>query len=102
LRDELANHFDAEIKRFGRTLAPWCGDTPFGQFVDRPTTVELERQLVCFDLKGLDAYPDLQAACLFIITDYVWREIQADRSTKKFLIFDECWRCATNATREAA
>lgn len=96
LREELSQHFDAEIKRFGRTLAPWCGNTPFGQFVDRPTTVELEKQLVCFDLKGLDAYPDLQAACLFIITDYVWREIQADRSTKKFLIFDECWRLLEN------
>jgi len=96
LRQELAGHFDSEIKRFGRTLAPWCGDTPFGQFVDRPTTVELEKQLVCFDLKGLDSYPDLQAACLFIITDYVWREIQADRSNKKFLIFDECWRLLEN------
>jgi conjugal transfer ATP-binding protein TraC len=96
LREELAGHFDSEIKRFGRTLAPWCGNTPFGQFVDRPTTVQLEKQLVCFDLKGLDSYPDLQAACLFIITDFVWREVQADKSNKKFLIFDECWRLLEN------
>jgi conjugal transfer ATP-binding protein TraC len=64
--------------------------------VDRPTTVALERTLVSFDLKGLETYPDLQAVCLYIITDYVWREVQRDRSHMKFLIFDECWKLLEN------
>lgn len=96
IRDDLSNHFDSEIKRLSRTLGQWVGKSAYGQFVDRPTTIELNRPLVCFDLKGLDANPDLQAACLFIITDFVWREVQADKTSKKFLIFDECWRLLEN------
>jgi conjugal transfer ATP-binding protein TraC len=84
------------IKRLSRTLGQWVGDSAYGSFVDRPTTIELNRPLVCFDLKGLDSNPDLQAACLFIITDFVWREVQADKTSKKFLIFDECWRLLEN------
>jgi type IV secretory pathway VirB4 component len=96
LKDDLSQHFDTEITRLARTLGQWVGDSAYGQFVDRPTTIELNRPLVCFDLKGLDSNPDLQAACLFIITDFVWREVQADKTSKKFLIFDECWRLLEN------
>jgi type IV secretory pathway VirB4 component len=62
------------------------------KFVDRPTTVKLHRDVVCFDLKNLDSHPDLQSVCLFLITDLLWREIQRDRTQMKFTIFDECWR----------
>lgn len=96
LKNDLGNHFDSEIKRLSRTMGQWVGHSAYGQFVDRPTTIELNRPLVCFDLKGLDSNPDLQAACLFIITDFVWREVQADKTSKKFLIFDECWRLLEN------
>jgi conjugal transfer ATP-binding protein TraC len=96
LREILLNHSNTEMRRFGRILTPWCGETPFGQFVDRPTTISLEKPLVAFDLKGMETYPDLQAVALFIITDFVWREVQRDRSQKKFLILDECWKLLEN------
>lgn len=96
LRERLLNHPDREIQRFGKILAPWCGKTPYGRFIDRETTIELQRPVVCFDLKGLEALPDLQATFLFIITDFVWREVQADRTQMKFLIFDECWKLLEN------
>lgn len=92
LRKILLEHPDKEIQIYGKILAPWCGDTPFGRFLDRATTVELKRDIVAFDLKGLESYPDLQAVCLYIITDLVWREVQADRSRMKFIVFDECWK----------
>ena len=92
LKKILSSHVDLEIRRLGRILTSWCGDSPYGKFVDRPTTVKFQSSVVCFDLKGMEAYPDLQAVCLYIITDFVWREIQKDRSTKKFLVFDECWK----------
>lgn len=96
LREELLNHSESELRRLGKILSPWCGNSAFGQFVDRPTTLQLDRNVVCFDLKGLETYPDLQAVCLFIITDYIWREVQRDRSEKKFLVFDECWKLLEN------
>lgn len=92
LREILLNHSQVEIRRFGRILGPWCGDTPYGQFIDRKTSIELTRPIVVFDLKGMESHPDLQAVALFIITDFVWREVQRDRSRIKFLVFDECWK----------
>ncbi|MCX6126592.1 MAG: ATP-binding protein [Proteobacteria bacterium] len=96
LRDALLQHSDPQIARYGRILGPWCGDTSYGRFVDRPTTIKLESPIICFDLKGMEAYPDLQAVCLLLITDYVWREIQRDRGSKKVVVFDECWRLLEN------
>jgi conjugal transfer ATP-binding protein TraC len=40
----------------------------------------------------LEQTPDLQAVALFIITDLVWREVQRDRISQKFVVFDEAWR----------
>lgn len=96
LREILLQHPEPSIKRIGKILGPWCGDTPFGQFVDRPSNISLEKPIVCFDLKGMESYPDLQAVGLFIITDLVWRAVQADRSTMKFTIFDESWQLLEN------
>jgi type IV secretory pathway VirB4 component len=81
-----------EIQKIGKILSGWVGASPFGQFVDQPTTISWKGDLTAFDLKGLESYPELQAVCLFMITDLVWREIQRDRSTMKFLVFDECWK----------
>lgn len=92
LRKLLLNHSDREIQTYGKILAPWCGATPFGKFLDQETTIELQNDIVAFDLKGLESYPDLQSVCLYIITDLVWREVQRDRSRMKFIVFDECWK----------
>ena len=92
LRAALLGHKDTAINRYGRILSSWCRDTPFGRFIDRPTSIKLDSRIVAFDLKGMESYPDLQAVCLFIITDLVWRDVQCDRKTMKFLVFDECWK----------
>jgi type IV secretory pathway VirB4 component len=96
LREILLANDDVTIRRYGRILTPWCGETPYGQFVDRDTTIEFHKPIVAFDLKGMETYPDLQSVCLFIITDFIWREIQKDRARKKFLVFDECWKLLEN------
>lgn len=64
--------------------------------MDHPTNVPLNRPVVAFDLKGMENFPELQSVCLFIITDLVWREVARDRSTIKFLVFDECWKLLKN------
>ncbi|OQW49805.1 MAG: hypothetical protein A4S09_03350 [Proteobacteria bacterium SG_bin7] len=96
LRDLLLESTDPTIQKYGKILTPWCGDSLFGRFLDRKTSIELNKPVVAFDLKGLESYPELQAVCLFIITDLVWREVQKDRTTKKFLVFDECWKLLKN------
>ncbi len=92
LRDILLKNENKEVSRIGKILSPWVGESPFGKIIDRDTTISLDKRLVCFDLKNLESTPDLQAACLLIITDLVWREVQKDRSEMKFLVFDESWR----------
>ena len=92
LRELLLNHPESEIQTFGKILTPWCGETPYGKLLDQKTNIEFERNIVAFDLKGLESYPDLQAVCLYLITDLVWREVQRDRSQMKFIVFDECWK----------
>jgi len=92
LKDKLLAHNDISLSRLGKILQTWCGESPFGKFVDQKTTIELQKSLVCFDLKGLEQTPELQAVALFIITDMVWREVQKDRTSQKIVVFDECWR----------
>jgi type IV secretory pathway VirB4 component len=80
------------VAKIGKILGPWCSDSPYGKFVDRKTNLALTKKIVCFDLKGLESRPDLQAVCLFIITDLIWREVQKDRTNMKIVAFDECWK----------
>lgn len=97
LRNLLLNHQDKEVQNCGRILYSWCGATPYGKFIDRETSIQLQKDIIAFDLKGLESFPDLQAICLYIITDLVWREVQKDRSRMKFLVFDECWKLLKDA-----
>lgn len=92
LKNHLLKSDLPEISRLGKILNSWCGNTAFGKIIDRKTSIKLEKNIVSFDLKGMESYPDLQTVCLFLITDLVWRDFQNDRSTKKFLILDECWK----------
>ena len=96
LRTKLLSNPEPSLQKMGKILGSWVGDTPYGKFVDRPSTLTLNRRIVCFDLKGLEAQPDLQAVCLFLITDLIWREAQRDRTTSKFVVFDECWSLLEN------
>lgn len=96
LRTRLLENPEVSLKKMGKILGPWTGDTPFGKFVDRATNLHLNKKIVCFDLKGMEAQPDLQAICLFLITDLIWREVQRDRTSPKFVVFDECWSLLEN------
>ncbi len=96
LKDKLIQHEESALVRIGKILSTWCGDTPYGKFVDRETNIKLSSDIICFDLKGLETHPELQSVCLFLITDLVWREIQKDRINMKFVVFDECWKLLEN------
>jgi type-IV secretion system protein TraC len=96
LKELLIDHEESALKRIGKILTTWCGETPYGKFVDRETNIKLTSDIICFDLKGLETHPELQSVCLFLITDLVWREVQKDRINMKFVVFDECWKLLEN------
>lgn len=96
LKNKLLENSDESIQKMGKILEPWCGDTPYGKFIDQKTNLNLDKKIVCFDLKGLENLPDLQAVCLFLITDLIWREVQKDKINQKFVIFDESWTLLDN------
>lgn len=98
LMNRLLIHSDEKLKRIGKILSTWCGDTAYGKFLDQKTNIELDKQSICFDLKGLEQSPDMQAVALFVIMDLVWREVQKDKTSKKFIVFDECWRLLESAS----
>jgi type IV secretory pathway VirB4 component len=90
------------VKKLGVILSSWCGDSPYGKFLDRDTNIALDNDFVCLDLKGLEPYPDLQSACLLIITDLISREIEKNKTEMKFVIFDECWQLLEDEKGEGA
>lgn len=92
LKQKLLLHPENDLKRIGKVLSLWCENSPYGKFVDRPTSVNLNRDIVCWDLKGLETHPELQAVCLFLVADVVWREVQRDRTKMKIVVLDECWK----------
>jgi conjugal transfer ATP-binding protein TraC len=96
LRERLLKNPEPALQKMGKILGPWCGDSPYGKFVDQETNLSLKKRIVCFDLKGMESQPDLQAVCLFLITDLIWREVQRDRTNPKFVVFDECWALLEN------
>ncbi len=96
LRDRLLKNSEPALQKMGKILGPWCGDSPYGKFVDQETNLSLKKRIVCFDLKGMESQPDLQAVCLFLITDLIWREVQRNRTSPKFVVFDECWALLEN------
>ena len=96
LKNKLLVNPDESIQKMGKILEPWCGDTLYGKFIDQNTNLSLDKKIVCFDLKGLENLPDLQAVCLFLITDLIWREVQKDKINQKFVIFDESWTLLDN------
>ncbi|MCB0414910.1 MAG: ATP-binding protein, partial [Bdellovibrionales bacterium] len=68
LKDKLLEHTEPSLQKIGKILKSWCGNTPYGRFLDAQTNVDIHRDTVCFDLKGLELYPDLQSSCLLMIS----------------------------------
>jgi len=92
VKDILIQNQNVKMRRYGKILSTWCGHSPFGKLLDGKTNIKLNRSIVAFDLKGLEAQEELQKVYLYLITDLIWRVIQGERERMKFLVFDECWK----------
>ena len=80
------------MRNFAQVLYSWTGNTAYGKMLDRPSNVELTKDLITIEVKGLDNYPDLQNVFLLLLTDFIRREAAKDLSTPYLLIIDEAWK----------
>lgn len=90
--DRPASAGEREIARsLAIRLQSWTGETPLGQFVDRPTTVNPEAGVVYYETGGLDRYADLRGVGILLIADLIWRRAKRDPGRRKIAVFDEAW-----------
>ncbi|MBI3601511.1 MAG: ATP-binding protein [Candidatus Omnitrophica bacterium] len=73
-------------------LGNWFAGGQYGHYTDGKSTISLDKNVICFDLKGLEKFERLQAAMLTIVTNFVWGKIMSEPGRRKFVIFDECWK----------
>ncbi|MBI4404131.1 MAG: ATP-binding protein, partial [Deltaproteobacteria bacterium] len=94
LRD-LATVFEKSeypsLRNYAKMLFPWTGERPYGRLLDGNNTLDLSSDFVVFDLKGLSSYPDLQAAMILIITDFILGRVDNSQGKRKQILMDECW-----------
>jgi len=95
LAHALTHSRDERLKQFARMLYPWTGDRPYGRLLDGDSDLNLDSNVVVFDLKGLSSYPDLQAVMILIITDYILGRVESKdpkvQAKRKQILMDECW-----------
>lgn len=80
------------LKKIGKLLFPWVGQTPFGKMLDRQGHIRADSPIVAFDLKGLSQYPDLQAVMILILTNFILDQVESDRTVSKRVLLDEAWQ----------
>ncbi|MCZ2110100.1 MAG: ATP-binding protein, partial [Dehalococcoidia bacterium] len=63
-------------------------DGSLGEVFSSPTSVELDRPFVVFNLRGLEA--ELRPLGVYLIADHIWREVRRSQKPRMLLI-DEAW-----------
>jgi type IV secretory pathway VirB4 component len=63
-------------------------DGSLGQVFSSPTSVDLDRPFVVFNVRDLDF--DLRPLGVYLIADYIWRQVRGRRKPRMLLI-DEAW-----------
>ena len=96
LAAKLASCQDSDLRAFAKMLFPWTGNRAYGRLLDTKGGLNIDRGLVVFDLKGMSSQPDLQAAMILIITDYVLSVVEASGFGNKQIVVDECWELLKN------
>lgn len=60
----------------------------FGGFLDKQTNIEMNNQLVAFNIRDLEE--ELRPIAMYIILQFVWNEIRT-RMKKRVIVVDEAW-----------
>lgn len=77
--------------RLSRHLARWTKGI-YGQFLNNDeSNLDVSNDILGFDLKGLENYPELLEVFMFYISSVSWYKAELDRKRRKLFIFDEVW-----------
>ncbi|MGE4232070.1 MAG: TraC family protein [Bacteriovoracia bacterium] len=87
----LEDSGEPKLLSFAKMLYSWTGSRSYGRLLDAESSLDLSSDMVVFDLKGLSAYPDLQAAMILIITDFILGKVEDIPGRRKQILMDECW-----------
>lgn len=63
-------------------------DGSLGRVFSSPTSVDLDRPFVAFNVRDLE--PELRPLGVYLIADYIWRQVRGSRRPRMLLI-DEAW-----------
>ncbi len=92
LKKILEGSSEKRLRDYAQILESWTGDSPYGQILDRPSNVNLEKNLVSIEVGSLSASPDLKDAMLLLLTNFIELQARADLATPYLLIVDEAER----------
>ena len=92
LRNLLQGHESKELRDYAQILFAWTGNRAYGKMLDGQTNVDISKDLVAIEIKGLDAYPDLQNVMLLNFTEFIRAEASNNPGQPTLLIIDEAWK----------
>lgn len=81
--------------RLAYVLDNWTGNSVYGRFLDRPSTVSLENQVIYFETSKLGSDGPLTQVGLLLISDLIWKKI-TKRPGPKLVVLDEAWALLKN------
>ncbi len=73
-------------------LGIWFKGGQYGSFTDGKSTISMDNNVICFDLKGLNNFKKLQKVLFSVITNVIWSKVMGDKEKPKVVVFDEAWQ----------
>lgn len=60
----------------------------FSGFIDKPTNVRLEKEMVVFNIRDMEE--ELRPLAMYIVLHYIWKQVRLELK-KRILVVDEAW-----------
>ncbi len=76
-------------------LSTFTGET-YRAWVDGPTQIDIQSEVVCFDLKGIDSMPVLSRVMVPMIINYIYDMVMRHKHRRKIVVMDEMWKFLLN------
>lgn len=90
--DRSASSQERDVARnLALKLQHWTGNSPFGQLIDRPTSIASDAPVLYYETSGLERHHELRPVGLLLIADLIWKRVSQNPGRKKVVVLDEVW-----------